>query len=78
MNIHLRINSIIDINIEQAKKNTKKPTMIIAHTIKGKGISYMEDNNNWHYRTPNKEELKAVPIPFNGSSNPCFKTLNNF
>ena len=34
-----------------------KPHMIIAHTIKGKGISFMEDNNNWHYRTPNKEEL---------------------
>ena len=31
----------------------KKPSAIIAHTIKGKGISFMEDNNNWHYRIPN-------------------------
>lgn len=34
-----------------------KPTAIIAHTIKGKGISFMEDDNNWHYRIPNDEEL---------------------
>ena len=38
------------------KKNIG-PSIIIAHTIKGKGVSFMEDNNNWHYRTPNKEEL---------------------
>jgi transketolase len=34
-----------------------KPSAIIAHTIKGKGISFMEDDNNWHYRVPSKEEL---------------------
>lgn len=34
-----------------------KPTAIIAHTIKGKGISFMEDDNNWHYKIPNDEEL---------------------
>ena len=34
----------------------KKPTMIIAHTIKGKGVSFMEDDNNWHYRIPNELE----------------------
>ncbi len=34
-----------------------KPTAIIAHTIKGKGVSFMEDDNNWHYRIPNEEEL---------------------
>jgi transketolase len=37
-----------------------KPTAIVAHTIKGKGISFMEDDNNWHYRIPNEDEfLKA-------------------
>ena len=30
----------------------EKPTAIIAHTVKGKGVSFMEDNNNWHYRIP--------------------------
>ena len=34
-----------------------RPTMIIAHTVKGKGVSFMEDDNNWHYRVPNAAEL---------------------
>ena len=34
-----------------------RPTAIIAHTVKGKGVSFMEDDNNWHYRSPNAEEL---------------------
>jgi len=37
-----------------------KPTAIIARTIKGKGVSFMEDDNNWHYRIPNDEELTAA------------------
>lgn len=37
-----------------------KPTAIIARTIKGKGVSFMEDDNNWHYRIPNDEELRAA------------------
>jgi transketolase len=36
---------------------TGKPTAIIAHTVKGKGVSYMEDDNNWHYRVPTAEEV---------------------
>ncbi len=39
------------------KKNSKKPLVIIAHTIKGKGISFMENNILWHYKSPNKIEL---------------------
>ena len=35
----------------------EKPKMIIAHTVKGKGVSFMEDDNNWHYRIPNETEL---------------------
>ncbi|MDM8542417.1 transketolase [Desulfococcaceae bacterium HSG9] len=34
-----------------------KPVAIIAHTIKGKGVSFMEDDNNWHYRIPNAQEV---------------------
>jgi transketolase len=34
-----------------------KPTAIIAHTVKGKGISFMEDDNNWHYRIPTEDDL---------------------
>ena len=39
------------------KKKNNKPTAIIANTIKGKGISFMEDDNNWHYRIPTKNEV---------------------
>ena len=34
-----------------------KPLAIIAHTIKGKGVSFMQDDNNWHYRIPKLEEV---------------------
>ena len=46
--------------IEKAfiNKKNNKPTAIIAKTIKGKGVSFMEDDNNWHYRIPTKEEVE--------------------
>ena len=34
-----------------------KPSMIIAHTVKGKGVSFMENNLAWHYKSPNNDEL---------------------
>ena len=37
---------------EKAKLEKEKPTVIIANTIKGKGISFMEKNILWHYRFP--------------------------
>ena len=37
-----------------------KPTVIIAHTVKGRGISFMEDDNNWHYRIPTVEEVQKA------------------
>lgn len=36
-----------------------KPTLVIAHTVKGKGISFMENVPIWHYRMPNPKELEA-------------------
>jgi transketolase len=38
----------------------RQPTIIIADTIKGKGVDFMEGNNLWHYRPPNKIELDAA------------------
>lgn len=38
-----------------AKMSTDLPTCIIAHTVKGKGVSFMEDNLLWHYRDPQNE-----------------------
>ena len=34
-----------------------KPVAFIAHTVKGKGVSFMEDDNNWHYRAPTADEV---------------------
>lgn len=39
-----------------------KPLAIVAHTVKGKGVSFMEDDNNWHYRSPDAEELKKAAV----------------
>jgi transketolase len=38
------------------ENNYGKPVAIIAHTIKGKGVSYMEDRLEWHYKSPNDEQ----------------------
>ena len=37
-----------------------RPTAIIAHTVKGKGVSFMEDDNNWHYRIPSAQEVERA------------------
>jgi len=37
-----------------------KPSLVIAHTIKGKGISFMENVPIWHFRLPNQEEMKIA------------------
>ena len=50
----------IDQALESARAETTRPSVIVAHTVKGKGVSFMEDDNNWHYRTPNPQELTAA------------------
>lgn len=42
--------------IEQAKKTKGMPTMVVAHTVKGKGVSFMENQAGWHGTAPNKEQ----------------------
>lgn len=41
------------------------PTCIIAHTIKGKGVSFMENNNDWHQKIPTKEEYEQAKNELN-------------
>ena len=38
------------------------PRCVLAHTVKGKGVSFMEDDLLWHYRTPQGEELQAARL----------------
>ena len=39
-----------------------RPTALIAHTVKGKGVSFMEDQLKWHYQTPSAEEVEAARL----------------
>jgi len=54
--------------LEAAKAHKGGPVAIIAHTVKGKGVSYMENNYLWHARVPNPEEL-AIALAELGESN---------
>jgi transketolase len=49
----------------QAKETKGKPTLILAHTIKGKGVSFMEDTAAWHGVAPNREQLAAALAELN-------------
>lgn len=44
----------------QARACKGKPTMIIAKTIKGKGVSFMEGEYGWHGKAPNEEQTKQA------------------
>lgn len=46
--------------VNQAIAIYEKPTVIIAHTIPGKGVSFMERDFIWHGKPPNKEEAKKA------------------
>lgn len=52
-------NQLIDA-FDQFDQVKDKPTLIVAHTIKGKGVSFMENQAKWHGKAPNKEELEAA------------------
>ncbi|NBV44686.1 MAG: transketolase [Planctomycetia bacterium] len=39
-----------------------RPRVIVAHTVKGKGVSFMEDDNNWHYRIPTADEVRKARV----------------
>ena len=46
--------------VKRLPDGSGKPAAVIAHTVKGKGVSFMEDDNNWHYRIPSEEETEAA------------------
>ncbi len=43
--------------VEKAQTLKGRPTMIIAHTVKGKGVSFMEDQYEWHAKVPTDQDL---------------------
>lgn len=46
--------------IDRAKAEKGRPAMILANTVKGKGISFMEGKSKWHGKTPNAEQFRAA------------------
>ncbi len=46
--------------LEKAKKEKLRPTVIIAHTIKGKGVSFMENNVDFHGKAPTPQEAETA------------------
>lgn len=50
-------------------KPAGRPRAVIARTVKGKGLSFMEDNNEWHYRRLTPELLEAARQELQGKSN---------
>lgn len=46
--------------LEEAKKTRGKPTVIVARTIKGKGVSFMENNNEFHGAAPSPEQARQA------------------
>jgi transketolase len=53
------INALTEV-LGQVPSTSGKPLAVIAHTVKGRGVSFMEDDNNWHYRIPTKDEVRQA------------------
>jgi transketolase len=60
------ISSLVEI-LDHVPDGSGKPVAVIARTIKGKGVSFMEDDNNWHYRVPSVEEYERAMTELNAS-----------
>ncbi len=50
------MNQVVDA-LQQAKRVVRRPVVILADTVKGKGVSFMQDQAGWHGKAPNYEEL---------------------
>ena len=46
--------------VDLAKKSPCRPSVILARTVKGKGVSFMENNNKWHQNAPTEEEYRTA------------------
>jgi len=48
------------------KSPAGKPKVILAHTVKGKGVPFLEGHGIWHHKIPNSEELQQIKVALNG------------
>jgi transketolase len=42
------------------RPGTTRPVCVIAHTVKGKGVSFMEDRVEWHHKVPSAEQVESA------------------
>ena len=54
------LNEVYDALMNAKNNSSDKPTAIIAHTTKGKGVSFMENQAGWHGKAPNDEEMEKA------------------
>ena len=59
----------IEESLSDALYSKEKPTVIITKTIKGKGVSFMEGDNLYHYKAPSQKEYKKCLEKLNGPNN---------
>ncbi|EQD72891.1 Transketolase [mine drainage metagenome] len=46
--------------LAQARSTRDRPTAIVAHTVKGKGVSFMENQHSWHGKAPSRAEAERA------------------
>lgn len=52
--------------VDKAKKETGYPSVIVANTLFGRGVSFMENDPDWHARPPNKDEFERAMVELGG------------
>ena len=65
INIDAHSLEAIETACEEAKTVTDRPTVILAHSVKGKGVSFMENAVNWHGAAPKKEQYELAVAELN-------------
>ena len=59
--------------LEQAEATTGRPSLIVAHTVKGKGVSFMENNPDWHGKSPKPAEAITAIREILGVTEPAWE-----
>lgn len=52
-------------DVLRVSSDAQRPKLVIAHTLKGKGVDFMENKLEWHYKTPNADELQRALLEIN-------------
>ncbi len=58
----------LSLALDFTQRREEKPTVVIAHTIKGKGVPFMENQVAWHYRSPDQQQLADALVAIGAAS----------